>query len=561
MIKRMSLIIAITLLITCCNFSDIFYDSDKTFSSFKVPVINNTANEYNIKGDQLTIWNVDKSDVPCVDLIDFLKTFSGFFDIDNITYDLDYKSGLLDLYYCDSNRITFNWKDNTISTSNISVFNFYSFSTNGTDFNEHLYSRNDYYYQMGSFEINIGNYYFDIFYHKNKCILPLFFANILFCSNCQFNVFYNGEKCFATYGETTNLDGYFNCSSNNKTQSEEMRLAAVNSLLFTFNTFYGLKEYKGFPEGIKKHISNETYDLLWSSGSLDNYAGYKNVIYSYLDELHTRIDMPSYYCDPSKAQVEVEEYGEFRSNFNARRNIQRDLRSTAVFDTNTVRYEDDLAIITLDSFKTGSKSQIYNDDGTIKEDAWKYDSFQYMQRCMDDIKSHQDINKIILDLSLNGGGNVGAMYRTLGFVTDSKIESCSYNTLSNTYSIDGYYVDVDGDGNYTSDAYDNYDWYLLVGVNTFSAANLMTSIFKQMRLGKIIGQKSGGGMCSVMPLILADGTAIAISSPFSFRYVVEENGKKTFYGIENGIKPDVDFEYDRFYDNLSLIDVINRLDN
>ena len=82
-----------------------------------------------------------------------------------------------------------------------------------------------------------------------------------------------------------------------------------------------------------------------------------------------------------------------------------------------------------------------------------------------------------------------------------------------------------------------------------------------MRLGKIIGQKSGGGMCSVMPLILADGTAIAISSPFSFRYVVEENGKKTFYGIENGIKPDVDFEYERFYDNLSLINIINRLGN
>lgn len=557
MFKRIALFISISLSLTCCN----FYDSDKTFSSFEVPVINKAADEYNIKGKQLTIWNVNKSDVPYVDLIDFLNAFNGFFDVDNITYDTDYKSGLINLYYRDSNEITFDWKNNTISTNDYHTFGKYSFSTGGTNYDEHLYYKNDYYYRTGSFEINLGDYYFDIFYYKNKCILPLFFANILFCSTSLFNVFYNGDKCFATYGETTNLDEYYDCSSNNKTQSKEMRLAAVNSLLFTFNNFYGLKEYKGFSKGFKNYISDETYDLLWSTGSLDNYAGYKRIIYKFLDELHTRIDMPSYYCDPTKAYVSTDDQSEFRSNYNYIKVIQRDLRYATIEDPNNVRYEDDLAIITLDSFQTGNRSQIYYDDGSVKENAWRYDTYHYMQRCMSDIKSHTGINRIVLDLSLNGGGNIGAMRRTLGFITDDKIQSCSYNTLSNEYCIDGYYVDVDGDGNYSSDAYDEYDWYLLIGINTFSAANLMTSIFKQMKLGKIIGRRSGGGMCSVMPLVLADGTAISISSPNSFRYVVEENNKKTFYGIEDGIKPDIDFKYENFYNDSALMNAINESSN
>lgn len=555
MIKRIALFIAISLSLTCCN----FYDSDKTFSSFEVPVINKAKDEYSIKGKQLTIWNINKSDVPYVDLIDFLNTFNGFFDVDNITYDTDYKSGLINLYYLGSNKITFDWKNNTISAKDYHTFGKYSFSTGGTNYEEHLYYKNDYYYQTGSFEINVGDYYFDIFYYKNKCILPLFFANTLFCSTSLFNVFYNGGKCFATYGETTNLDEYYDCSNNNKTQSEEMRLAAVNSLLFTFNNFYGLKDHKGFSKGFKNYISDETYDLLWSTGSLNNYAGYKNIVYKFLDELHTRIDMPSYYCDSTKAYVSTDDQSEFRSNYNYIKVTQRDLRYATIEDPNNVRYEDDLAIITLDSFQTGSRSQIYYDDESVKENAWRYDTYHYMQRCMGDIKSHQGINKIVLDLSLNGGGNIGAMHRTLGFITDNKIQSCSYDTLSNKYCIDGYYVDVDGDGNYSSDAYDEYDWYLLIGINTFSAANLMTSIFKQMKLGKIIGQRSGGGMCSVMPLVLADGTAIAISSPNSFRYVVEENNKKTFYGIEDGIKPDIDFKYANFYNDSALIDAINGL--
>ena len=95
-------------------------------------------------------------------------------------------------------------------------------------------------------------------------------------------------------------------------------------------------------------------------------------------------------------------------------------------------------------------------------------------------------------------------------------------------------------------------------MNTYSAANFMASTFKQMGLGKIIGKQSGGGMCSIFSAVLADGTAITISSPFTMRYVTENaKGEKTFHSIENGIAPDIELDYEDFYDSAALLNAIN----
>ena len=47
---------------------------------------------------------------------------------------------------------------------------------------------------------------------------------------------------------------------------------------------------------------------------------------------------------------------------------------------------------------------------------------------------------------------------------------------------------------------------------TFSAANLMTSIAKDMGIATIIGQDSSGGACSITAISLPDGSAILVSS-------------------------------------------------
>ena len=170
---------------------------------------------------------------------------------------------------------------------------------------------------------------------------------------------------------------------------------------------------------------------------------------------------------------------------------------------------------------------------------------------------HNEIQDVVLDLSLNGGGNIGAMHRTLGFLTDKVLLNYSYNTLTNEYSCSYFKVDTDGDGYYDDDVYHQYRWTILSSMNSFSAANSFIGKVKQQNLVKVIGNASGGGMCSVLPLVLADGTAIAISSNTSTRFVRKKEGKDIYYSIENGLKPDMEISYSDYYDNVKITEYVD----
>ncbi len=171
--------------------------------------------------------------------------------------------------------------------------------------------------------------------------------------------------------------------------------------------------------------------------------------------------------------------------------------------------------------------------------------------------THNEIQDVVLDLSLNGGGNIGAMHRTLGFLTDKVLLNYSYNTLTNEYSCSYFKVDTDGDGYYDDDVYHQYRWTILSSMNSFSAANSFIGKVKQQNLVKVIGNASGGGMCSVLPLVLADGTAIAISSNTSTRFVRKKEGKDIYYSIENGLKPDMEISYSDYYDNVKITEYVD----
>ena len=67
------------------------------------------------------------------------------------------------------------------------------------------------------------------------------------------------------------------------------------------------------------------------------------------------------------------------------------------------------------------------------------------------------IKNIIVDLSTNSGGNIGAMQRGLGFITDEPILNKTYNRLDEEINIRSVEVDTDGDGNYKNDAYSEYN--------------------------------------------------------------------------------------------------------
>ena len=563
--KRLLLVPFASMLLSSCswlNFCGGFVPRDGSVThSARYTIVNKASDDYTIDGEEaLGIYCLEGfADLPYVDLGDFIFSFSGYFETQNISVESNADSTVWRVTYGRDHSVTFDCNENTISAASYLEFYWFPVGAASTNHSEHLQRTNDYYFRDSTFKVDLDEYGLSLEHETAHCFAPLFVMNTLFCSLCGVNIYFNWVNVYFTVGEIRNFPEYYECPiQGSNFQYDEMREAAVGSLCFTFDILYGLKEEKGYTHFID-YLDEATLDKLYSSKPYDNYAAYKDIVYKQLDELHTRIDLPSCYCPTTSASVSTNDYGDFYSEFYERRGIQRELRDGSLASTEEVRFEEDMAIITLDSFSVGTIAQIYDQDGNVKEDAWKYDSYHYMHRCMDRIEDHGGINKVVLDLSLNGGGSLAAMERVAGFLTDEKIPCASYDTLDNEYTIDSYVVDIDGDDDYEDhDSYDNYDWYLLTGINTFSAANLMSSTFKDMNLGKIIGKKSGGGTCSILSLVLADGTGITISSNYTMRHIEEdENGEKQFISIEHGIEPDIDFAYESFYDSEALLNVIN----
>ena len=531
-----------------------------TYTSREAEIYNATNGNYHFSNPTLTIYKVSNSEIPHVDLLDFVHDLDGYFDYENISYSYNEETKAIRLLYKGSHDITFDTKNDLIEIDSWYIFLEYATEGEAFDYREYLSENLDYCVNDSLLVYDLGKYGFNIIYQDGKCFIPLFIVNLLFCSFNCLNLFYNNDICYATFSETTEIDGYFSCDDNGTNQTTKFREETMNSLYFLFDYYYGLNKYKGFNNGIKEHISSldngSILNKFLSQNPRDNLEALNYFVYQDLDELHTRVDIPSFYFDDSNPLTAG--IGEFYTNYYRRRSQQYIYRNEKGLYGQSLRFYKDLAVISFDSFLIGTIDQTKNKDGSIKFDAWNYDSFYFMKEMMANIKQYPEVTDIIIDLSTNGGGNLAALEKVMGFLTDKPVKFSICDSLDQSSTVWNFEVDVDNDGIYDNDAYENYNWHLLTGINTFSAANLMVGLFRQMKLGDVIGQKSGGGMCAVLPTVLADGTGIAISSPYCLQYLeIDNDGKYEFSDIEGGFEPDIKVPYDFFYNDQYLYSVIN----
>lgn len=182
------------------------------------------------------------------------------------------------------------------------------------------------------------------------------------------------------------------------------------------------------------------------------------------------------------------------------------------------------------------------------------DSAVYLEMVLDKIMSESpNLQNAMLDLTWNTGGNVGALYRVVGFITSqpfmvSRISGASGSASSSFVIIDGVPV------------YENLNWALLTSPLTFSAANSMATIFKMNNLGTVIGLKSGGGASSITPILLPSGTSFTMSSNSINATRTGSGTEEDPYVYENneyGIEPDILIDVEKLYDEVTLLTAFN----
>ena len=156
------------------------------------------------------------------------------------------------------------------------------------------------------------------------------------------------------------------------------------------------------------------------------------------------------------------------------------------------------------------------------------------------------VENVVFDLSYNTGGNLGAVLRIFGYMTEDQILFHSQNPADG--SAVTYYIESD------YDAFD-YEYFIISSSVTFSAANLMVSIAQECGFATIIGQKSSGGASSIGVVMTPLGSSLLISTNnvLSTR-VMDELGEWEYISIENGIE--VDYHMDDVTSDQEIIDII-----
>ncbi|WP_438340753.1 S41 family peptidase [Mycoplasma sp. 125] len=519
----------------------------KIFNIKKTKFINLSSKDYSIKNKNLNLYFLDnKIHQPYVAIEEMLGVLNGFVDTSLIrkkpTYDINATQLVSNnqLMYIDADR-------DIISVSNEAFFNFVKQSnlTNYSRFISYEGSKIENINDLnGPIKFDLRSYHIDIFKEGRRTFIPLSIFNTLFCSQNYYNLYYNGDavygKFFSLMEDENDAYSYQQGSWSADKETTQDRIYNLDNLLFTLDNFYGLKSYKNI-SNFQQYIGDIKKELLSNNPDIYNKA-YAKLFFNKLNDLHTRINMLNIFTNNSKKindyasklyGTERSEYAKVNEYLEQKRAILEQKIKQDGFIING-----NLAYIIIDNFETASNNEIYAKN-------IKSDTFEFLRNTLQKILKQKNIKNVVIDISRNGGGNIGAMYRAVGLLTNKDIVVHSKSLLSGIIETQKYKIDANKDGNYyDNDAFENFNYYILTSKNTFSAANTFSGIIKELKVAKIIGQKSGGGTAPVLPLVLNDGTSISTSSPLNYLY--KHHGSEI--NLEDGVKPDIEIPYNNFYD-------------
>ena len=221
----------------------------------------------------------------------------------------------------------------------------------------------------------------------------------------------------------------------------------------------------------------------------------------------------------------------------------------ADFGTSRVDIIGDTAFIYFEEFtENGQEATFYY--RMPNEAVYDTSTFGLFYDAFAKIQQSPKVKKVVIDLSNNGGGNVGALTAILGFMSpDGEVNLTYFHTLNQNYCSEWYHVDTNLDGKF--DANDGfggqYDFYILTSGFSYSCANALPFFAQTSGLAKIIGEQPGGGDCAVAPFLDAYGHVANMSGWNKLGRMTD--GK--FVSDEHSVKVDYPFgdQADKLYFN------------
>lgn len=527
----------------------------------------NLTSEYEVNDSSVATYYSENGSIPYISVEDFLNQLDGLIYSDELSY--TYEGDLLTISYeieDESNEVylfeaVLDHKNDTIFVQTLDFFGNYVQSTE-TNYSEGITYLESYVEDGEGVLFELSKYRFDMVVYEDegidKFLMPFHIFNTLFVGSTYYNVYYNVDGYYGVYGSIGSnstgedkiaYDTIKKSSTNSSNLPSDLKLATYDAQIFVLDYLYGLKSgfaIESFYENTKTYLNNFFEDTNSMNESI--FALQTKL----LDDLHTSYGFAGHYSNPS-FEIALTDLAQLGSR--VRRWYEKAL--WVVQDSVTTNFvsedlippyrfldnEKTTAVIFLGEFVTALSTEVKSADN---------DSDQYMKETLTAIfEASPGVKNIAVDLSYNTGGNLGALIRVLGYITEQPIEM-SYQNPTDGSKIT-YFAEVE------TEAYEDINWFFLTSGVTFSAANLMTAIGKNQGFATIIGTLSGGGASSITPIVLPDGTFFTMSSlnVLSLRHD-NGDGTYTYESIEYGITPDYVLEPIHIQTDSEILKVINQ---
>ena len=419
--------------------------------------------------------------------------------------------------------------------------------------------------------INYKEYGFKTFRENGKTYLPLAFLDPLITETHVTSVFYNYDKLFV-YNDSEALTNYKYIDNGKETtvmhdmkakatevMPEYLRLFNKNYLYFIFDNFYGLKEQKGITK-MSTYFESLDYSKMLLSDNAEDRGDAIALMLSTLDDAHTTLLAPSIAWNEDGYKTLPQSMIKDRGTLEKILKDERDrVYKSLGLDLNGVRYSNDgkTAVITLDAFNSDDFPYDGNKKVKSDEELAKSDHFFKILNNLKEIDKKGGVEKVILDMSVNSGGNSGVMTKIITLISKTNNAGISFHdSNTNVNHTMSALIDSNNDGKYDdNDVYGNkYKFFLLTSPVAFSCGTAMPFFVSHQNIGYIIGQTQGGGECALSQTVLPNGQIICHSS--SMHVFTYEDGK--IVGDEAGVPTDLPFSYFDFYDIEKLADKISQ---
>ena len=478
-----------------------------------------------------TTWTITKEDNPYfVCVFDYLNreisvagSISAAFSEEDETRDLKALEYGLNTTY--DNRVL---SDKYYATYSYGDYGFTSFK-----------SGNDHYFPLGLYDITFSNDSGIYFTYNYKYI----------CSTRDVDI-YNSFSYFDEDGAEYTFDSQMLSKKQNEIIPSYLKKYNAGLFLYLMDNFYGLKENKGMKSAASYYKNKGFYDDLFADDPETRTWAYSDAL-AILDDNHTAlVSVNSTWGNPKyKATRRYGDGCRARAGIGAELKEERGSAYTSMRDIThhdvVMSSDQKTALFSFDSFSFGTSEQVFNSDGTIKGSAMDYDTYFKMINVLQYIKANGNVENVVLDVSLNGGGTVGIMMKLLALISkDNNGYLAMYEDTTTQLSIAYSQVDINGDGVYdTEDCFgDDFDFYIITSDYSFSCGNAFPCIAQAKGYAKIIGQKSGGGECAVGIQYLPNSEYVYHSSNIHLGLFDETTN--TFTGFEGGAIPDIEYRLD-----------------